>query len=211
MRTLLGASHGGGAVSTPYGLYNDSLTGGQGHWNIWDVLGHNASFNGTVPGHLYMESGLIVTRTGLPTPPFSMQIHCTSITYDNINTPGNATLGVGYTPTTTANGGFWGLEWDIDTPGYIGIYDGEFIPMFGDTPDHYSTIKENTAGHVNEVPHWQRMVVHSANNIDLYYTREDVPMTWTTYATGINPIVTLDCLYIVSFACTTTWRDLSFF
>lgn len=207
-RTLLLGGSGDSFAIDPATAYNDEFDDGQGDWQIWDVLGHDADFNVTSPGRVYMESGLIVTRAGLPTPPFVVEAHCASIVYDNINTPGNATLGVGYTPTNTTNGGFYGLEWDIDTPGAIGIYDGEFIPMFGDEPTHYGTIQNNTVGTANQVPHWQRMIVHSADNIDLYWSKTGT--SFTTYATGVNPIVTLQSLYLVSFACTTTWEYVRF-
>jgi hypothetical protein len=208
-QTLLAAGSGGSFAGHPY---DAEFNGGQGDWLIWEGIPPNtADFNSTVPGAVYMESGTIITRASIPAFPFTVEAFCSSILYDDINTVyANATLGLGPTPPDINGGGFYGLEWDVDTLGKIGIFDGKFVPMFGDTPDHFGTIQENTSGLVNQVPFHQKMVVHSASNIDLYYRRDSSP-SFTTYLTGVNPaMASMTCLYLVSFGCTTAWDWIRF-
>lgn len=213
MLPLLGGSHAGGAVTLPE-TFDDEFVGVNTEWSVWtNIGGSTVDFDTTTPGTVHMQHATWITRPRIPAFPFTVEAYCSYLLYDNINTQtANASLALGFPPTSIADGGFWGLEWDVDTLGRIGIYDGKFVPV-ASTPSHFGSIIDNQLGLVNQIPHKQRMVCHSATNIDLQYTKDVVSAspTWSTYITGVNPGITLNTVYLASFGCTTEWEYVRFY
>lgn len=201
VRRLLTAASGG--TGSGFSRFDDEFSDTTNHG--WTVSGSNGvDFDTTTASCVHMQSGMVIHRARIPATPFTVTAYLSAVTLDDINTVyANASLMIGEaTPASSPGPIMWGPEMpDVDILGRTARYDGRFA-NFGATPTHLGT-KIEAVGHVYDVPTYQRIVVHSATNMDILYSTDNV--TYSTYATGLNPTLTPGAILLVSFGCTTDW------
>lgn len=201
MRTrLLMAGGGSGGFRPPY---NDEFDGYSPM--AWTLDGtFPPDINSSVPGKIYMPVGSTAHRALIPPMPFTVTAFMSSVTVTDLHTSyGNATLGIAEaSPGGQPGPLWWGTEMpDIDFLDKTARYDGRFA-NFAAEPTHLGT-KIEAVGHVYDVPTYHRIVVHSATNMDILYSTDNV--TYSTYGTGFNPTLTPGAIILVSFGMTTEW------
>jgi hypothetical protein len=198
-RLLIGP---GGGTAPP--LFDDEFDQGNRGWTLSDLLSNGYDFGVTNAGHLRLGSGSVAHRARIPAMPFTVTAFLSSVVFDDINTTyGNATLGIAEaSPAGSPGPKWWGPEMpDVDSLGATARYDGRFA-NFAATPTHLGT-RIDGSGHAFEVPTYQRIIVHSATNMDIEYSTDGV--SYSSYGTGFNPTLTPGAIILVSFACTTQW------
>jgi hypothetical protein len=187
-----------------FGLaYDDEFDGENREWTIAGL--NDVEFNGDrYPGAVFMESGMVVHRARVPPLPFTVTAYCSSLVYDDIySVYANATLAIGGNVDPAGRGPrFYGLEWDVAHLGKIGIFDGVF-DHYRATPRHLGRMKFETPGLAMQIPHYQRLVVNSGNDVDLYYSTDGVD--YKNYAKGRDPGLNVEAVMLVSFGCETVW------
>lgn len=193
-RALLG--RGGGRTPDPF---NDEFDLGNRGWTL---------AGGTPPtiasGKLHMPSGSTAHRARIPAMPFTMTAFCSSLVFDDIN---SVYAGAGpniaeASPAGSPGPVWWGPDWDVDILGKICIYDGRWSDFTHQTGHLHAKILE-TSGLTLQVPFYLQILVHSATNMDAYYSTDNV--TYTVYCTGVNPTLTPGAVMFMSFGATTEW------
>ena len=180
--------------------YNDEFNGPNVDW----VVVSSADFGDTTPGTVHIPSGNRIARPRVPPVPFTVTAYCSSILFDDIdNDYANASLAVGEGSNLGTTGpkhyALHGL--DVAFLGHIGVIDGLWT-NYSTGPVQGSYVALD--GIEYQVPHYQRLVVHSGTNVDLYYSFNG--SSWSTYATGQNPnLASVESVLLLSYACTTEW------
>jgi hypothetical protein len=206
-RRLLTVSRGGGELVNP--AYDEEFSGDMGAWVAPDFGFGQADINDTVPGKAFMPIGTALARGSVPPTPFTVTAFCSRLDYANINTTfGNASLFVGEaSPLDSPGPDLYALQYDVAFLGEIGIIDG-FWPGYQGDNDHLGPYVE-LGGIEWELPHYQRLVVHSGMNIDSYYSWNGTD--WTTYDTGTNPgLSNVGSVGLLSYQCETEWDWIRF-
>lgn len=208
-RRLLTASNGGGGIISPEINYDEEFTGGMGAWVAPDFGFGQADINDTVAGKAFMPFGTALARGSVPPTPFTVTAFCSRLEFVDIDTYfANASLAVGESsPLGSPGPNLYALQYDVAFLGEIAIIDG-FWPGYQGDNDHLGPYVE-LGGIEFELPHYQRLVVHSKDDIDSYYSWNGTD--WTLYDSGTNPdLDEVGSVILLSYQCETEWDWIRF-
>lgn len=199
--------------TAPLSHFNEEFTGDGAEWHVPDLSGGNnvngpwasgdVNFNNLYAGQVHMEPESVIIRPCVPSPPFTVTAHCSSLDFINVDTHWGANmLSIGSADNIDTTGAkHYAIQWDIAFLGEIGIIDGTWEHYkLQSHQNHYIKLGDGTAF---ESPNWLRLVVHSGTDVDAYYSADGV--NWTNYIIGYNPNINVEAVALWSYAATTRW------